>query len=61
MSDSIVAAIMLAADPHGCRTMAGAKAAYVAGVIDVEELERRIDLFLQAEDARAKGARRRRA
>lgn len=33
-------------DPYGVRTVAGAKAAYVRGDIDLDELERRVELFL---------------
>lgn len=34
-------------DPYGVRTIAGAKAAYVRGSIDVDELERRVEVLLE--------------
>jgi hypothetical protein len=33
-------------DPYGVRTIAGARAAYVRGDIEVDEFERRVELFL---------------
>lgn len=36
----------LGGDPYGFRTVTGAKAAYVRGEIEVDELERRIGILL---------------
>lgn len=33
-------------DPYGVRTITGARAAYVRGEIEVDEFERRVELFL---------------
>lgn len=33
-------------DPYGVSTIAGARAAYVRGDIEIDEFERRVDLFL---------------
>jgi hypothetical protein len=37
----------MGADPYGVRTLAGARAAYVRGDIEIEEFERRVEMFLR--------------
>lgn len=39
----------LGGDPYGVRTITGARAAYARGAIDLDELERRVDLLLRGE------------
>jgi hypothetical protein len=41
----------LGGDPYGTRTVEGAKEAYAVGMIEVDELESRLDVLLKEEDS----------